>query len=494
MSITNEEQTPQKESVRLRIKEKLRAGTESRFGKAANAFCRSVWYPVAVCAVCCFAHSLDLAIVGAMLIAVLLAAALVFCDNSFVLIPPVVTAYFLFSAATVPLVSYLRSPVRIVGLCFAAVVAIAAFAFHIVYYGHWKRLFKRAYCTISMAILTVLLAMGGIGSPTVSWWGVGKAVAIGASMFFPYSVLVNCGKYEGETTMRYFAVTFIAAGAVIAASFLRQMAANGFDMRLQSVKTYLSSGFIGPNTGSAILVLAVPMTFYLIYKLRYGGWLLFLVAAELVVLLAARSRATLAVALPGTLIVSIWLCFQKKTGRLGYRIGCGIFWAVCLAVCLIFRKPLWQQVLIMFKDNTTGSGRTLIWEIGFDAWKKYPVFGAGCWFLRSLGYKYFSFHCTPLTYLFCAGIVGLGAYVYHRYKTVRMTFSAKLTAERVFTALTVLAVIVNALLDTGMTYPMNLLYYSVLLALLECDVLYTKKRGAPPPTESSATETTEKVL
>ena len=83
-----------------------------------------------------------------------------------------------------------------------------------------------------------------------------------------------------------------------------------------------------------------------------------------------------------------------------------------------------------------------------------------------------------MTYLFCGGVVGLAAYLYHRYKTVRIVFSAKLTSERVFVALTMLAMLCNALLDIAMTSPTHLLYYGIMLALMECDVRKIKSQSA----------------
>ncbi len=47
-----------------------------------------------------------------------------------------------------------------------------------------------------------------------------------------------------------------------------------------------------------------------------------------------------------------------------------------------------------------------------------------------------------------------------------------------FVALTVLAMLLNALLDIAMTSPTHLLYYGVMLALIECDVKKTKADAA----------------
>ena len=57
-------------------------------------------------------------------------------------------------------------------------------------------------------------------------------------------------------------------------------------------------------------------------------------------------------------------------------------------------------------------------------------------------------------------------------------FSAKLTSERVFVALTMLAMLCNALLDIAMTSPTHLLYYGIMLALMECDVRKIKSQSA----------------
>ena len=147
--------------------------------------------------------------------------------------------------------------------------------------------------------------------------------------------------------------------------------------------------------------------------------------------------------------------------------------------------------------NVTGSGRTVLWKDGFEAWKSYPIAGVGFWYLRTTGHWYFSFHCTPLTYLYCAGVLGLLAYLYHRFMTVRAVFGAKLTKERVFVALTMLAMLCNALLDIAMTSATHLMYYSVMLALIDLDLNFVKtsavRRDGPVVATDDMDRTEEKT-
>lgn len=461
------------------MREKFRKIVESPVGGYLDKFCNSVWYIIAIGAVCVLCHSLDIPVVGAALLTVLLVPALLFCKNSFVLAPFLMMCAFVLSEETKPDTGYYNTPLRISVLCIALVIIITALLFNLIYYRKWKLIFKKAYFSASLALMSGALLIGGVGAATFTFSGVGTALSIAVASFLPYSLMINCGEYEGKKTVDYFSWTLIVAAAVIAIGFLQQFVRNDFNFQMSAVKDFLKLGYVGPNTGAAIVTMAIPVTFYFVYKYKHGYLFMSMIALELFVVIVTYSRASLVVALPGTIIVSIVLCFKKKSGRCGYLITFGLCVLAVVALAIIFRNFLFDKVTALFEGNVTGSGRTKLWKSGFNAWCKTPIFGIGIWFLRIDGaHWYYSFHCTPLTYLFCGGIVGLAAYVYHRYKTVRLVFSAKLTAERVFIALTVLAMLCNALLDIAMTSPTHLLYYGIMLALLECDVKKIKAETA----------------
>lgn len=459
------------------MREKLRKIIESNFGKRVDKFCNSVWYIVAIGVVCVLCHSFDIPVVGAAFLTLLLVPALLFCKNSFVLAPFLMMCAFVLSDKTNPETGYYNTPLRITVLCLLLVIAIVVFVFNFIYYAKWKRVFKRAYLTISLAILSVALLMGGVGSETFSWAGMGLSVSVAITMFVSYSLMINCGEYQGRKTVEYFAWCVIIAALAICICFLKQYIIHDVGLFDEVFyKEYLKLGFVGPNTGAAIITLAIPMTFYLVYVYKHGYAFLALVAVELLFVLMSHSRASLVIAVPGTAIVSIWLCFKKKNGRFGYWIAFGIAVAVVLIIVMLYRHLICNQITALIGDDTTGRGRTLLWSAGLEAWKSSPIFGICLNYLSQIGLWYYSFHCTPLTYLFCTGVVGLAAYVYHRYRTVRLTFSAKLTAERVFVATTVLAMLCNALLDIAMTSATHLLYYGIMLALIECDVRKVKAK------------------
>ncbi len=479
------------------MKEKVQKIIESKFGRMCDKYCNSVWYIITMGIVCVFAHSLNLPVLGTFLLTVLLVPALLFCDNSFVLVPFMLICSFVLSEEKHPQTGYFNTPFFITVLVLCLVIAVAALVFNIVYYKKWKTMFKRAYFSVSFAALTAALLLAGVGAPTWTFSGFGIALSIIATMFFPYALLVNCGKYEGQKTVEYFAYAVLVAAAAVAAGFFKQFVVHDFDMNLWTVKDYLKLGYVGPNTGAAIITLAIPMTFYLVCAKKRGYLWLIAVAVELLFVVLSFSRASLVVAVPGVIIVSTVLCFKKKTERKGYWISYGIAVAIAVVLCIVFRDVLIGQLKILFEGNVTGSGRTVLWKDGFEAWKSYPIAGVGFWYLRTTGHWYFSFHCTPLTYLYCAGVLGLLAYLYHRFMTVRAVFGAKLTKERVFVALTMLAMLCNALLDIAMTSATHLMYYSVMLALIDLDLNFVKtsavRRDGPVVATDDMDRTEEKT-
>lgn len=455
------------------MREKFQKIVESKFGALADKICNSVWYIVAYGLVCILAHSFDIPVVGAVLLTLLLVPALLFCKNSFVLTPFLTMCMFVMSEETKPQSGYFGKPLYIVVLCFALVFILTAFVFNFIYYKKWRSIFKRGYLTISLALVTGFLMVGGLGAPSISWTGVGMALAISVTMFLPYTLLINCGEYEGRKTIEYFAWSMITVAVVIFAAVIKQYVM--YDLSLSyHPKELIEFGYAISNTAATFVLISIPITFYMVYIYKHGYAFMFVIALELITIFLTYSRAVYVVVFPGTVIVSIALCFKKKTGRLGYYIVFGLAVVACLALVIVFRSQVFSQIAGLFSGDSTGSGRTSLWTNGFNAWKSYPIFGLGIWYLPPINNWYYSFHCTPLTYLYCTGIVGLAAYLYHRYRTVRLVFNAKLTPERVFTALCVLALLCNSLLDIAMTMPPHLLYYGIMLALIESDVKKTK--------------------
>ena len=451
----------------------------SKVGDRLRSFYTSVWHVLVFALICIFCHSFDQIMLACVLITLLTVPAFIFCKNMIVLVPFMTMCSFSITKDTKPDSGYYNTPMRMTVLIVLLVMLFAALLFNLIYYKRGRVLFKKAYLTVSICIAGAALMLGGLTSQTFTLMGVLTAVAIGLSMFLPYSLIVNCADYEGEKTIKLFAWTMVAVSVVIGCAVFKEYYLNDFNTTTVHPKDYLFFGFAISNSAAAYIVIALPLTFYLVYKYKYGFLLMILIALEIFIIVMTYSRASLVIALPGSVVVTIALMFKKKNGRLGYLITCGVIFAAAIAIV----ASMWDKTYDALFDSinfTSDSGRFYIWSLGFENWAKTPVFGLGMWFMPLNDFGFTSFHCTPLTYLYCGGLLGLGAYLYHRYKTVRLVFAARLTSERVFAALAIVAMLLNALLDVAMTSPPHLLFYAILLAYIELDVVRVREKALVP--------------
>ncbi len=472
------------------MREKLDKIINGTFGKQVEGFFGSVIYIVLAGVIGAICNTFDLVMVGTAVWTVLLIFVFIFCKNMFSLVPFLAMCTFILSKDTMIQSGYFDTPARKVVLILEFLLLVAALIFSMTYYKRWKSVFKKGYLTVSLCFVTAVLLMGGLGAEAYSVKGVLIAVGISATMFLPYSLLVNCGRYEGNKTVKYFSWTAVVAAVTVSIAVLNSFLTCPPEL-ISHPKYFLQFGYAGPNTGAAFIVIALSLTFYLIYTYKHGYVLLPLAFFEEFMVAVMNSRASL---------IAISLLFAVLVIAVGVKRKKRLWWAylavfaVCAAVAAVILKLLWADIgdkLFDFLHEGADSGRFNLWKLGFDGWKETPIFGIGLPFLLDRDYPYYSFHNTPLTFLFCCGIVGLCAYIYHRYKTVRMVFSAKLSAERAFLALAILGMLINALLDIGMTYPQLLLYYSVMLAMIELDVRYTKENKLPDPIAETAIINTE---
>lgn len=458
------------------MREKIDKIINSKFGNCVERFFGSVLYILLVGVVSIICHAFDLVMVGTFLWAVLLIFLFIFCKNMFALTPFACMITFIISQNTIVHYGYFNTTSRMFALIVEFVLVFSSLVFNFTYYKRWKLLFKKAYLTVSLCFVTAVLLIGGLGAESYSVSGVLIGIGIAASMFLPYSLFINCGVYEGTKTVRYFAWTTVIATVVIGAAVLQVYRFITPDF-FEYPKKYLQFGYAGPNTGAAFVVIALPMTFYLIYSYRHGYLLLPFAFLEVILVVALFSRASLVVIIPLLLVLIIVVGIMRKTLRWAYCVVSGLIAVAAIIVITVKWSFVYDSFAKLSTFNGFDGGRFDLWKLGFEGWKNTPIFGAGIRYMLNNGSAYYSFHNTPLTYLFCCGIAGLAAYLYHRYKTVRLVFTNKPTVERVFVAISILGMLINALLDIGMTYPQLLLYYAVMLAIIEHDVRYTKDKG-----------------
>ena len=119
------------------------------------------------------------------------------------------------------------------------------------------------------------------------------------------------------------------------------------------------------------------------------------------------------------------------------------------------------------------NGRQFNWSDAIQDFKHNVFFGVG--FYQCKAYQFFNFstgfvppryHNIYLQYLASTGLVGLFAYLFHRYQTLRLTFRNP-TLEKTFIYFTVIALILTSMVDNHFFNMGPGLNYCVALAFIE---------------------------
>ncbi len=236
------------------------------------------------------------------------------------------------------------------------------------------------------------------------------------------------------------------------------------------IKDKIQYGWGGCNNGAQSMVVLIPVLFLGVMKKRHWRSYFFLAFLTLVSVMLTLSRNALIFSVTFFVICSVLSCFfgDKKKEM---RIIVPIFAVIVLFSTLVF----YQDLIKIFKDfldrKLNDSGRYPLWQIGFDYFREYPLFGKGFLsFGANTGISSdknllpYMLHNTFFTVIGAMGLFGICAYVYYRIKTLKPFFN-KPTLEKTMIGLSILTMLGQSLLDNFIFNIIPMFYTSVALAI-----------------------------
>ncbi len=221
-----------------------------------------------------------------------------------------------------------------------------------------------------------------------------------------------------------------------------------------------------------MLVFLLPAHFYFVASHKYGWLAMASGMLQFVCIMLSQSRGAL---LMGGVMLLLCLAYlllkgkNRKTNRIVVlaMLGVGVVGSVFL-----FDKVL--SLIQNFLDSGfDDNGRFALWRAGLENFLEYPILGSGfydCYvpeahdgWAKDL-YPYL-YHSTPVQILASAGIVGVGAYAYHRFCTVRNVLKHP-NPHKTFFGLCILGLLLFSLTDVLLfkTYP-TIIYALILLMI-----------------------------
>ena len=343
---------------------------------------------------------------------------------------------------------------------------------------------KKAFLKTKRALLPGILVLGAgyllagafSGYYTANGW---RNALFGCIQFFSvgllYFLLTGGVRWE-KAPKEYLAWCAVCVGLVIVGQLMHiyhvnHVIKNGFILRER-----IYSGWGNYNNIGALLTMTIPFAFQLSCR-KKQAWVFELIALLLmggVIMTCSRGSILVAVAVyTGT----CGLMLYKSLGARSFRyIHIAVLVLAVLAV-FFFRRELLNLFKSMLDRGLDPGGRETLYAEGWKQFTRFPIFG-GSFFPVDFDVYGFSsvenftaifpsrWHNTVIQLLASCGIVGLLAYGFHRYQTVRMMLKNP-TVGKAFISISLLALLTTSLLDCHFFNVGPVLFYSMALAFAE---------------------------
>ena len=343
---------------------------------------------------------------------------------------------------------------------------------------------RKQFFTKKLALLPGLLVLclayflSGVGSvkyEKVVWDNLLFALMQSACLILPYWLL-SCGIRWDKARKDYFAWIGFVGGAAVLVQVLVCYVTQGVIEDGIIIRERVYSGWGMRNNLGFMLALSIPCAFYLATK-YHRGWIGTVVGSVFLLgVLLTGSRTSLIIGF-AIYCLSVFLMLHYARNRRHNTIALVIVIAAVAAVLLLFRGPLLRLFSRVMGMGMDPSSRDVFYQKGLELFRQAPVFGNSFY---SPGYVPWDFssvdalstlipprwHSTPLQLLVSCGGVGMVAYLFHRYQTVRLWLK-DFSKEKTFLGCIIGVVVLCSLFDCHFFNLGPTLLYSAALAFAE---------------------------
>lgn len=329
-----------------------------------------------------------------------------------------------------------------------------------------------------MVILGIAYVLGGLFSPAYpDLWKKNVLFALlqFAAIAVPYYIFSGAVDWN-KAPRDYFPWIGFITGGMLVLQILRIYVHGDVIVDGVIIRDRIFTGWGMYNNIGCFLAMMIPFAFYLASR-YHKGWIGTVVGSVFLLgVFFTCSRSSILVGGAVYLLCIMLMLFSAKN-RKGNTVALIIFLSALVLTVAVFHKQILQLFRSVLDRGFDPNNRNFIYEAGFKQFLRYPIFGGSFYPIDFVPYDFsvvegFSaflpprWHNTVIQLLACTGIVGLGAYVFHRHQMVR-TFLRDRTREKAFIACSIAVLLGCSLLDCHMFNLGPVLFYSTGLAFAE---------------------------
>ena len=457
-----------------------------------NKILASPWGIAIIGAICLFAHIIEVELILYCFVAVAVVYICLFAKDFLALMPIFIFCYISPSTKNNPGIktdSMFYGPVGIIMLVIVA-IAIVSILLRIGFdknMGYKKLFTQKRSLIIGMLVLGAAYLMSGIGNQNYSEVA-GKNLIFAAIQFASIILLyfIFTATIDWQSVRKdYFAWLGVIMGIVVCLQIFNIYVTAGVIQNGVINRSKILTGWGIYNNIGALVSMSIPFAFYLACKKKHNYIYLILATFLLIGLICSCSRGSI---VGGVFIYafSFIVTFFKAENKKVFRISSAVLIGVVVILCLIFSSTLIElfkkvpSIIKNTQDNSIAfndSSRFKIYENGFYSFLNNPIFGESFYPTSYVPYGFstiesFSsffpprWHNTVIQILSSCGSVGMIAYGFHRFQTIKL-IAKKPSTEKSFIGLSILALLLMSLLDCHFFNVGPTLIYSMMLAFAE---------------------------
>lgn len=358
-----------------------------------------------------------------------------------------------------------------------AAVVVLSLVIHVLL--HAKTFFTRKRRLLSgiLALCAAYLLSGLLSPahPSLTWKNLCFASLQGVALLIPY-YLISGGVRWGKNRKDYFCWTGFGVGCLLVCQILWIYLTQDLTEFGVIVRERIYTGWGMHNNLGGMLAMMIPFAFYLASR-YHRGWIgtvagsIFLLG---VFLTCSRGSIIMACGIYG---ICIFMLLRTAINRKGNTVALVTVLVVAAAVILLFRSQLAKLFWNLISIGVNPSYRDVTWREGLKQFLKYPIFGGSFypidfspWDFSTIdsfsGFFPPRWHNTLIQLLASTGAVGMLAYLFHRYQTLRLLIG-EINREKAFIGASLLVLLGTSLLDCHFFNIGPVLFYSMGLAFAE---------------------------
>ena len=445
-----------------------------RFLERARSFYNGRYYPILVLLLVFLGHSteMDLAFGSVMMIS-LIFGLLISHDVKFTMMPLMATMFIVpigdFTPSDPGFDRYYQSRATLIFLVALALSVMASIVFFVVRNRKIANRIPVKGVFLSILIFCGVNCLNGLFSPNYTFANFTFSMLLVLSMIVVYLIFAGYLRFE-KAVLDYFIYCLVGVGLLICAELIFAYFTTVQFVGGSIVKESVVLGWgVWTNIGN-MLVFLMPASFYFAASHK-RGWLGYLSGLlHFFCIVLSQSRAALLVGALSLLLCLGYLCLKGRNRKINRIFTLSLI--ACGAIgCVVLYDTLLALVSNFLEKGFDDNGRMALWQSAIDSFLRAPVLGVGYYDVCSYeGWATFGTpmmcHNTILQILGAVGVLGMLAYGYHRFETLKLFFR-KFNTVKFFLGVCILGFLLFGMLDVVFFIGYTNIFYTMMLLFMQ---------------------------